>query len=68
MCPMSTAQRNEQGEKKGALHLVSAVSHTTCRLTAQQAVESKSNEIPAVQQLIRRVPYIEGVTVTTDAM
>ena len=63
-----TAQRNEQGEKKGALHLVSAVSHITCRLIAQQAVESKSNEIPAVQQLIRRIPYLEGVTVTTDAM
>jgi hypothetical protein len=63
-----TAKRNEQGEKTGALHLVSAVSHTTARLLAQEAVEDKSNEIPAVRRLIERLPHLDGVTVTTDAM
>ena len=63
-----TAERNEAGEKKGALHLVSAVEHESCRLIAQQAVESKSNEIPAVQELIRRIPHLEGVVVTTDSL
>lgn len=63
-----TAQRNEHGEKKGALHLVSAVNQDNGRLLGQQAVESKSNEIPAVQQLIERMPSLEGVVVTTDAL
>jgi hypothetical protein len=63
-----TARRNEAGEKKGALHLVSAVEHSSCRLIAQQAVQSKSNEIPAVQELIRRIPHLEGAVITTDAL
>jgi len=63
-----TAKRDENGEKTGALHLVSAVNHTNARLLAQEAVQSKSNEIPAVQRLIERFPHLEGVTVTTDAM
>lgn len=63
-----TAKRNEQGEKKGALHLVSAVSHRNARLLAQEAVQDKSNEIPAVRTLIERFPHLDGVTVTTDAM
>ena len=36
-----TAQRNEEGEKKGALHLVSAVGHDNSRLIAQEAVKKK---------------------------
>jgi predicted transposase YbfD/YdcC len=63
-----TAKRNENGEKKGALHLVSAVNHDNARLLAQQAVEDKSNEIPAVRRLIERFPHLDGATVTTDAM
>ncbi len=63
-----TAKRNEKGEKKGALHLVSAVDHQNARLLAQEAVEDKSNEIPAVRKLIERFPHLDGVTVTTDAM
>jgi hypothetical protein len=63
-----TAKRNEQGEKKDALHLVSAVNHSNARLLAQEAVQDKSNEIPAVRTLIERFPYLDGVTVTTDAM
>ena len=63
-----TAKRNEEGEKKGALHLVSAVNHHNARFLAQEAVEGKSNEIPAVRTLIERFPHLDGVTVTTDAM
>lgn len=63
-----TARRDENGEKKGALHLVSAVTHDNARLLAQEAVQDKSNEIPAVRRLIERFPHLEGVTVTTDAM
>ena len=36
-----TAVRNSKGEKKGALHLVSAVSHTNARMIAQEAVKKK---------------------------
>lgn len=63
-----TAKRDENGEKKGALHLVSAVNHGNARFLAQEAVEDKSNEIPAVRTLIERFPHLDGVTVTTDAM
>lgn len=63
-----TARRDEHGEKKGALHLVCAVNHANTRLMAQEAVEDKSNEIPAVRRLIERFPHLDGVTVTTDAM
>jgi len=63
-----TAKRNDEGEKKGALHLVSAVNHHNARFLAQEAVQDKSNEIPAVRTLIERFPYLDGVTVTTDAM
>ena len=63
-----TAKRNDEGEKKGALHLVSAVSHHNARFLAQEAVQDKSNEIPAVRTLIERFPHLDGVTVTTDAM
>ena len=63
-----TAKRNDEGEKKDALHLVSAVNDHNARLLAQEAVKDKSNEIPAVHTLIERFPHLDGVTVTADAM
>lgn len=63
-----TAKRNAQGEKKDALHLVSAVTHHNARFLAQEAVQDKSNEIPAVRKLLERFAHLDGVTVTTDAM
>ena len=63
-----TAKRDENGEKKGALHLVSAVAHGNARMLAQEAVLSKSNEIPAVQRLINRFPHLDGIVVTGDAL
>jgi len=63
-----TAKRNEDGEKKGALHLVGAVAHHNARMMAQEAVASKSNEIPAVQRILRRFPHLDGITITGDAL
>ena len=63
-----TAKRDENGEKKGALHLVGAVAHHNARMIAQQAVASKSNEIPAVQCILNRLPHLDGITVTGDAL
>ena len=37
-------------------------------MLAQEAVESKSNEIPAVQRLINRFPHLDGIVVTGDAL
>jgi len=51
-----------------ALHLVSAVNHHNARFLAQEAVEDKSNEIPAVRTLIERFPHLDGVTITTETM
>ncbi len=62
-----SARRNDEGVKKGALHLVSAVAHHNGRMIAQVPVDSKSNEIPAVQALLRGLPHLHGLTVTTDA-
>ncbi|MCK5851322.1 MAG: ISAs1 family transposase [Kiritimatiellae bacterium] len=63
-----TAKRNENGEKKGALHLVSAVAHHNARMLAQESVKSKSNEIPAVQRILHRFPHLNGITITGDAL
>jgi hypothetical protein len=63
-----TARRDSQGKKTGALHLVSAVNHGNSRLLAQEAVQDKSNEIPATRRIIERLGPLDGVTVTTDAM
>jgi len=53
---------NSQG-----LQIVSAYSVRDGRWLGSEAVEEKSNEIPAAQQLLRRVD-LEGSLVTTDAM
>ena len=63
-----TAQRNEAGEKKGALHLVSAAGHNQSRFLAQEAAADKSNEIPAARKLLERFAHLDGITITTDAM
>ena len=63
-----TARRDAQGAKTGALHLVSAVNHANARFLAQEAVEEKSNEIPAVRTLLERFPHLDGVRVSTDAL
>jgi hypothetical protein len=63
-----TAKRNKNGEKKNALHLVGAVAHHNARMLTQEAVASKSNEIPAVQRMLQRFPHLDGITITGDAL
>jgi predicted transposase YbfD/YdcC len=52
---------------KGALHLVSAWASENRLLLGQQAVDSKSNEISAIPELIKTLE-ISGSIVTIDAM
>jgi hypothetical protein len=50
-----------------ALQLLSAVSHRLRLTVAQEPIEQKSNEIPALQPLLRKVPS-QGGLITADAM
>jgi hypothetical protein len=50
------------------LQLLSAVTHHL-RLTLDQIpIEEKSNEIPALKPLLKRLPLPEGALITADAM
>jgi hypothetical protein len=52
------------------LQLLSAVSHRLRLTVAQEAIEQKSNEIPALQPLLRKLPKaaLEGTMITADAL
>jgi hypothetical protein len=52
------------------LQLLSAVSHRLRLTVAQQPVSEKSNEIPALEPLLRKLPKgaLEGSLITADAM
>jgi hypothetical protein len=52
------------------LQLLSAVSHRLRLTVAQEPIEVKSNEIPALQPLLRKLPKgaLEGSLITADAM
>lgn len=52
---------------KTAPHLVAALDHATATVLGQLAVEAKSNEIPAVRQLLGCFD-LTGAVVTVDAM
>jgi len=52
---------------KQALHVVSAWAHQVNFCLGQVSVESKSNEIPAVQELLE-ILNLKGAVVTADAM
>jgi hypothetical protein len=49
------------------LQLLSAVSHRLRLTVAQEPIEEKSNEIPAIKPLLRKVPC-HGTLITADAM
>jgi hypothetical protein len=49
------------------LQLLSAVSHRLSLTVAQEPIEEKSNEIPAIKPLLRKVPC-QGTLITADAM
>ena len=52
------------------LYLLSAVSHRLRLTVAQQPVEEKSNEIPALEPLLRKLPQgaLEGSLITADSL
>jgi hypothetical protein len=52
------------------LQLLSAVSHRLRLTVVQQPIEEKSNEIPALEPLLRKLPQgaLEGSLLTADAM
>jgi hypothetical protein len=52
------------------LQLLSAVSHRLRLTVAQEPIEEKSNEIPALQPLLRQLPKeaLEGAIITADAL
>ena len=50
-----------------ALQLLSAVSHRLRLTVAQEPIEEKSNEIPAIQPLLGKVPC-QGSLITADAL
>ena len=57
----------EDANGKGALHLVAAYAHEAGLVLAQRAVDSKSNEITAIPELLDLLA-LEGAIVTIDAM
>lgn len=52
------------------LQLLSAVSHRLRLTVAQEPIQDKSNEIPALQPLLRKLPpgALEGSLITADAL
>jgi predicted transposase YbfD/YdcC len=57
--------RNKNGK---APHLVAALAHSIGAVLGQVAVDEKSNEIPAVRELLKAFAGLAGAVVTTDAM
>lgn len=50
-----------------ALQLLSAVSHRLCLTVAQEPIQEKSNEIPALQPLLKKLP-LQKTLITADAL
>ena len=57
--------RNKDGK---APHLVAALAHGIGTVLGQVAVDAKSNEIPAVRELLKAFADLAGVVLTIDAM
>jgi predicted transposase YbfD/YdcC len=57
--------RNKDGK---APHLVAALAHGIGTVLGQAAVDAKSNEIPAVRELLKAFADLAGAVLTIDAM
>jgi predicted transposase YbfD/YdcC len=57
--------KNKEGK---APHLVAALAHGIGAVLGQVAVDAKSNEIPAVRELLKAFADLAGVVLTIDAM
>jgi predicted transposase YbfD/YdcC len=60
--------RGAKGKDGKAPHLVAALAHGIGAVLGQVAVEEKSNEIPAVRELLKAFADLAGVVLTIDAM
>lgn len=62
-----TLRGSGRGDGK-PLMLLSAVTHRLRLTVGQQAIQEKSNEIPAIVPLLKKIPLAERTLVTADAM
>jgi predicted transposase YbfD/YdcC len=60
--------RGAKGKNGKAPHLVAALAHGIGAVLGQVAVEEKSNEIPAVRELVKAFTDVAGAVFTIDAM
>jgi predicted transposase YbfD/YdcC len=60
--------RGAKSRGRKAPHLVAALAHGIGAVLGQVAVEEKSNEIPAVRELLKAFADLSGVVLTIDAM
>jgi predicted transposase YbfD/YdcC len=62
------AVRGAKGKDGKAPHLVAALAHGIGAVLGQVAVDARSNEIPAVRELLKAFADLSGVVLTIDAM
>jgi hypothetical protein len=62
------AVRGASGKTGKAPHLVAALAHGIGTVLGQVAVTAKSNEIPAVRELLKAFPGLAGAVITIDAL
>lgn len=60
--------RGARGKNGTAPHLVAALAHGVGAVLGQVAVAAKSNEIPAVRDLLRAFTNLAGAVITMDAL
>jgi len=60
--------RGAKGKDGMAPHLVAALAHGIGAVLGQVAVDAKSNEIPAVRELLKAFAGLAGAVLTIDAM
>ena len=60
--------RGAKSKKGKAPHLVAALAHSIGAVLSQVAVDEKSNEIPAVRELLKAFDGLAGAIITIDAM
>jgi hypothetical protein len=62
------AVRGAKGKDGKAPHLVAALAHGIGAVLGQAAVDAKSNEIPAVRDLLKAFTDLAGAVITIDAL
>ena len=60
--------RGAKGKDGRAPHMVAALAHGIGAVLGQVAVDAKSNEIPAVRELLKAFADLTGAVVTMDAL